>query len=90
MRCCDDAAMLRWRNEHCIIYESVSNCDCNARANPTNQHCIIYENVSNCDCTAMKIAALAHRSLNWKLSFRELAPLVSKPVTNNPPFPHSR
>jgi hypothetical protein len=44
-------------------------CDCDARANPRNEHCIIYESVSNCDCAAMKIAALAHRSRNWKLSF---------------------
>jgi hypothetical protein len=45
-------------------------CDCDARANPRNKHCIIYESVSNCDCAAIKIAAHAHRSRNWKLSLR--------------------
>jgi hypothetical protein len=71
---CDDPAMLRQRNENCIIYESVFNCDCDcdARANPRNEHCIVYASVFNCDCAAMKIGALAHR--NCKFTFRPVMP----------------
>jgi hypothetical protein len=47
LRCACAATAMRVRGcdrgMNTIIYESVFNCDCDARANPRSEHCIIYE-----------------------------------------------
>jgi hypothetical protein len=50
LRCCD-----REMNTVYIVYESVFNCDCDARANPRNEQCIIYEKIFSCECAAVAI-----------------------------------
>jgi hypothetical protein len=52
---CDCDARANPRNEHCIVYESVSNCDCAAMKSQRSR---------------IAVAAHAHRSRKWKLSLK--------------------